>query len=95
MTETCQAKFPDVARDCCGQWNPRRKQPMFSTGELVEMADTSSLPRGIRPNQLKAFAALVAERAAAAERDACLDLACSYAHDNIDLHDAIRARSKA
>ena len=47
------------------------KQLMFSTGELVMMANLSGLPRGIRPNELEAFVALVAERAVAAEREAC------------------------
>lgn len=35
---------------------------------------------------------LLVELAHADEREACLDLAKDFAHNNIDLHDAIRAR---
>lgn len=55
--------------------------------------------------EIEAFAALVredernrAQRENAyvqAEREACLDLAKNFAHNNTDLHDAIRARGQA
>lgn len=43
---------------------------------------------------LERFFQLAYAAGAAAEREACLDLAESYAKNNTDLHDAIRARGQ-
>jgi hypothetical protein len=53
-----------------------------------------SVYRAPLPTNLERFAALVAVLVAAREREELLDLVDSYAKDNADLKDAIRARAE-
>jgi hypothetical protein len=78
---------------------PGRKEGM-NRDDIIRMAqeaiqeapreDWNSTAWVFGEETLERFANLVA----AAEREACLDLAQSYAHNNTDLHDAIRARGE-